>query len=476
MPIHTILNRDRFIRITFLTCSLLVSGAQASIAETEPAVSISAEQPESASNIAGPFTNAPADQVLVRVGSQDIRAIDLEQALSSSPVSTTFISMSEDNQARVRGDMLQRLIAAELVYLEAVAQGIPERPAYRLEMASYRTSFLAQQYLASLRTSVAMPETVLADLRQRLRGDQDAIDAAQAAYIARNYPQHRQESIAKLRRQYHLRTYPGRISEKGDAQTVVAEADGFKILLGQLRGGLDRMRAVDQKKAMKQRLEEGAEVALMAQAAIDAGIDVSIAMDRYGHDLAARLLMRDKQNEWVSSEAAKRAWFEAHPEIGEIPTRWHVGQLVSKTRSDAEKALARIKAGESLFSLAGSLSTDPYGREHNGDMGWFRKGQGLVEIESVLEGLKDGEISDVVETPLGFHILTVMERRPGRQKSYEDVKDRVAQAMISSHLPDFLVALEKKFGVELTPDLPAEQMDTTKEKAAAPIEAAGAGQ
>lgn len=441
---------SRAIKIALFSGLIGMSAAQANLAAAPANETSSVAVTQSA--VAGPYTNAPATQVLAQAGDQKIYAMDLEQALSSSPISTTFLSMDEDNQARVRGDMLQRLITAKLIYLEAIAQKIPDTEAYHQEMASYRTSLLAQRYLDQLRNSVVATDDIETKLKERLKGDADAQEAAMSAYVAQHYPQLRDQRMAELRDQYQMKEYPERILPNASSDTVVAEANGITITLGQLHGGLDATSEAEQISAMKDRLSESIDVTLMARAAVDAGINVDVAMEDYGRNLAARLLMRNKQQQWVPSEQAKRDWFEQHPDVGEIPTRWHVGQIVLKTREEAEAVLKRIEAGESLFNLAGELSIDPYGRDKNGDMGWYRAGQGLPTLEAALKSTEDGKISDIVETPMGFHIMTVLERRPGSQKTYADVHDRVAQAMVAEKLPDFLVGLEHKFGVTLAPN------------------------
>lgn len=433
--------------ITLLTLAIAHGASHAAAASVG-----TADDKSDPAHIAGPFTNAPANQVLARVGGNPIYARQLEGALASSPLATSFISMNEDDQARVRGDMLQRLISSELIHLAAVDDGIQETATYKNEMAAYRTGLLAQSYLRQLRTEVTPPDEVMTEIKERLRGDVDAQEAAIAAYVAQRYPELKAQRMAALREKFGLKIYPARITVDGAADTVVAEGDGLSIRLGDLRGGIDASNSAAGVELMRQRLEDSAQTILLARAAEDAGLDVSYGLEHYGHDLASRLLLRKKQQSWVPDEAAKRAWFKAHPDLGLIPTRWHVGQIVLKTREDAEKALKRIKAGESLFTLAGELSIDPYGRDQNGDMGWLRAGQGVEAIEKVLDGLDDGEVSDVIETPLGFHIVTVLERRPGSQKTYEDVHDRVEQAMIANYLPDYLVGLEKKYGVVLDPE------------------------
>lgn len=348
--------------------------------------------------------------------------------------------------------MLQRLITAELIHLEALAAGIPDSADFRREMSAFRTGLLAQAYMNRLRGEIQPPDEVMADIRKRFQGDADAQDAARAAYVAQGYPELKARSMAALRSRFDLKVYPQNVVAGGAVDTLVAEGDGIAIKLGDLHGGLDAEAASTNVALLRRRLEESVDTLLLARGAEEAGIDVSGGLERYGHDLASRLLLRDKQRAWVPDEAAKRAWFQAHPDVGEIPTRWHVGQIVLKTRAEADQVRQRIEAGESLFTLAGEMSLDPYGRQNNGDMGWLRAGQGFPQLESVLNGLNDGDISAVVETPMGFHILTVLERRPGSQKRYEDVHDRVEQAMIATRLPEFLVGLEKKYGVTLDPE------------------------
>jgi peptidyl-prolyl cis-trans isomerase C len=157
--------------------------------------------------------------------------------------------------------------------------------------------------------------------------------------------------------------------------------------------------------------------------------------------------LEHKTREWIPNEQALRSWYTQHQEVGRIPASYHVGQLVVATREEAEALRTRIVQGESLFTLAGSNSIDPVGRKQNGDMGWITEGRGMPELLKVLATLKDDELSAVIATQSGYHLIMVLERRIGSQKPYEDVQERVQQMMVNQNLPAYLGELEKRYPV-----------------------------
>jgi len=89
--------------------------------------------------------------------------------------------------------------------------------------------------------------------------------------------------------------------------------------------------------------------------------------------------------------------------------------ILLETREEAEDALARLRAGEDFEELAAELSQDTATKEQGGDLGWFPREQMTATFSEAAFALQPGEISDVVETEFGYHIIRVDEREADRE-------------------------------------------------------------
>lgn len=98
------------------------------------------------------------------------------------------------------------------------------------------------------------------------------------------------------------------------------------------------------------------------------------------------------------------AYLASHPEI----------DTDKKRRAQAEEVLKRARAGEDFAKLAQEFSTDG-SKDKGGDLGWFGPGDMVPEFEKAAYALSPGQVSEIVQSQFGFHIIKLEERRTETQ-------------------------------------------------------------
>src|SRR5277367_1322222 len=125
----------------------------------------------------------------------------------------------------------------------------------------------------------------------------------------------------------------------------------------------------------------------------------------------------------------------------QVPSRVHVQHIllttVGKTSSEveevrlkAEDILKQVKKGGNFADLAKKYSEDPGSKDKGGDLGFITKGQTVPEFEKTAFSLQNGQVSDLVKTQYGFHILKVLENEPAHTKPFEEVRDSLRAPLV----------------------------------------------
>ncbi len=97
-----------------------------------------------------------------------------------------------------------------------------------------------------------------------------------------------------------------------------------------------------------------------------------------------------------------------------------------KAREKAEKLRKDLAGGADFATLAKENSTCPSSKQ-GGDLGYFGRGQMVPAFEQVAFALKPGEISDVVETQFGYHIIKLTEKKGAETVSFKDARPRIEE-------------------------------------------------
>ena len=136
------------------------------------------------------------------------------------------------------------------------------------------------------------------------------------------------------------------------------------------------------------------------------------------------------------SDDAVRAYYQEHTETYNPPEKRRARHILLKAgaedspeakaarKAEAEKILAQIKKGGDFSQLASQFSEDSTNIK-GGDLGFFGRGQMVQPFEDSVFGLKKGEVSGVVETPFGYHIIKLEEIMPAKTQTLEEVSDAI---------------------------------------------------
>lgn len=107
----------------------------------------------------------------------------------------------------------------------------------------------------------------------------------------------------------------------------------------------------------------------------------------------------------------------------------HLYNILLETEEEAQDVMEQLKAGGDFSEIAIEKSAGPSAPQ-GGDLGYLTKGTIIPEIEEVVFALELEELSEVIKTDFGFHILKITEKKPESVKTLEEVKEDIIQTLL----------------------------------------------
>ena len=177
-----------------------------------------------------------------------------------------------------------------------------------------------------------------------------------------------------------------------------------------------------------------------------------------------KLVDKDLASKIVVTPEEVKAFYDGNLDVFKTPEMVrasHILVKVDKTASDEEKAKAlekiktiqkRIKSGEDFATVAKEVSDCP-SKDNGGDLNFFHKGQMVAPFENAAFSMKQGEISDIVETEFGYHIIKLTDRKTAGTMSFDEVKSRIEQHLknekMSQEFPKYVETFKSKAKIEI---------------------------
>jgi peptidyl-prolyl cis-trans isomerase C len=183
--------------------------------------------------------------------------------------------------------------------------------------------------------------------------------------------------------------------------------------------------------------------------------------------LAFQYLQKEVISKIKVTEKDAQAYYDKNPDLFKSPEQVkarHILIQVPKEATDEEKkklkekaaeVLTKVKAGEDFAKLAAESSDDPGTKSKGGELGLFSKGSMVPAFEQVAFSLKPGEVSELVETEFGFHVIKVDEKKEAVAEPFETIKEKVTKQVLrekqEAKVTEFVEQALKKAKVTMNP-------------------------
>lgn len=164
------------------------------------------------------------------------------------------------------------------------------------------------------------------------------------------------------------------------------------------------------------------------------------------------------------TDAQAREYYDKNPDKfkqGESVRASHILFRLDEKAADAEKKKVRAQADGVLKQAKGGADFAELAKKHSadgsaaqgGDLNFFEKGQMVPAFDQAAFSMKPGQISDIVTTQFGFHIIKVTERRPESTVEFDKVKERIREFLTQEQKQQraeaFIEGLKKKARIEV---------------------------
>ncbi len=174
-----------------------------------------------------------------------------------------------------------------------------------------------------------------------------------------------------------------------------------------------------------------------------------------------RIVDRDVRSAVIAGDADLKRYFQEHRDRFALSEEYTLSQILIKPRSSDDTAdarekvrevMTRLKQGDSFEDLALRFSDGP-NASHGGHLGLVRQGELLPEIERTIATMVPGGTSDMIETPDGFHIVRLEDKKPKQFRPYEQVRSEIQGLVFQQKSEDafqsWLANLKNKAYIEI---------------------------
>jgi parvulin-like peptidyl-prolyl isomerase len=422
---------------------------------------------------------ATRGDVIARVGDQDITFNLINTMMNSSAVvgvSVPALGTPERDTARIV--VLDKVISANLLYLDALKKGLDKDPAYQRAMQSFSDGMLGSQYQRKIVAGdiTVTDEEIQAFFDKTMEPGTEMTDdlrlQIEAALRKRKLHERIAAQRAELRQGIAVEVYPDNlaasedeakaddapVAKYGDKVITWGEAKTTLMAAGKGATAMDplAMEADAQLAALQAMIDKR----IIADKARESGLEqdamYQARLSEYQKTKLVNMHRANLAREMEPSEEQLKAYYEENRNrIMQVEMR-KLQEALLETREQAEMLKQKVENGElTMFQVAADHSIAPGAKQQLGEIGWVAQGRAQPALDAVIFELEPGEIGGPVESSEGWHLFKVLDVADAKFDDFEDAQTRklTRRRYIHDKLDQYVMDLRKNdFTVEVYED------------------------
>lgn len=233
--------------------------------------------------------------------------------------------------------------------------------------------------------------------------------------------------------------------QESQAKGIKVDSEKIQSEIDQLKGQFENEDAFRKKLASMNYSEETLRKEMRENMAIRALIDQEVASKVSVTDADVESYYQENKKEFEVPEKvhARHILIQAGPDASE--------KKKAKAEEKIQEVQEKLEDGAEFSELAREHSEGP-SSEKGGDLGSFSRGQMVESFDKAAFALEPGEVSDVVETRFGYHLIKVEDKTPSSMKSLDEVKTSIRENLqrekVMQELEPYIESLKQKYPVE----------------------------
>lgn len=394
---------------------------------------------------------ASADEPAANVGSRIITIEELRKTVNSTPYALPNGVPATTSQKVLVMEVLGNMIDAELLYGDAVKQGVPASAEFAGEMNQHQRAHLAGLYRNKVIDAVAVDDNEIAQFAKEKKIKAEAAKALLIKDRRRNAIENESGRLFDLYAVKYVPTIATAALSSFTDTDILVSSKAFSIYFKNIKGPLAEMG--NSKNALMDLLAQSVEEELFAAAARDAGL----AADKdYKEELAgnSRILAivihrRNLEKRFIPAEKEVNAFIKKNGHLRYKPQTAEVLLIVAKSMPEAEALRQRALKGESFYALATEHSIAPNAGINAGRIEPVRIGEHpYSSVDETLMKMKPEGITPPIKGDKGYSLFKLLSITPREKRDAEDLKKAASQLIVESRMRKYVEKL--RVGKDIT--------------------------